>query len=886
MGATITTDGYEGDLRFTGTGSLDVTIASPNTIKINSAIQVPNGNLSIADGARVTAHAVPTGAQATAIQAQNVIIEDGGTLAIDLAAGSNAQPFDTGTDGTVTVKEGGALEVTVGSGVQADLTMLGADSNLSNSAFRVDGILTLPDLTTESLPNIFSGSGLVELNDAFYAIAADGSLTTPDEENVVNGDIAVTTGTPVTEEDNKGYTWGQDEETKNWVLTLKTSMVTGDISITQDCKGENFDPNDEDAVPDPSVVGEDIVVRLVADKPCAVYGQITCAHAGPYDNTVYQFLLGTLEISGAGLSADAVSYRCGAIQLSGALNARSISAWRTRLLEDADLTLSEGISLTVNNMLTGILYDVRDNEDILNAYTDETVKDLVMERIGGTFVMENGARYSCTGTAGIPIQVELYFSILAGISTEKYTAPEYESQRFQVNLTQEDLENVIQIPYDLQSAASLVLSIDSTSEGANTVYAITLQSEGALELPVPNRPGSSGGGSSSSSDSTITDITQNPDGSVTTTETNETTGTVTETTKYPDGSEKVVETQEDGTVTTTTTDADGSKEVVETKKDGTVTTTTTDTAGNQTQVVQNPDGSSKTTVENTDGSGSVTVVDENGKVVSEAKLSQSAIAAAQEAGETVALPMPQVPVTTDRESAPTVTVDLPAGDSLKVEIPVENVTAGTVAILVKEDGTEEVIKTSVTTDNGVTVTLSDGDTVKIVDNSKTFVDVPAAYWGAEAVDFAVSRELFAGTSETTFSPDTAMTRSMIVTVLARFEGVDTSTGDTWYEAGRQWAMENGISDGTNMDASLTREQLAAMLYRYAKERGYDTTQGGMAIREYDDFEQISGYAVEAMTWAVNTGLISGTTTTTLSPQGEATRAQVASILMRFIEGME
>ena len=184
------------------------------------------------------------------------------------------------------------------------------------------------------------------------------------------------------------------------------------------------------------------------------------------------------------------------------------------------------------------------------------------------------------------------------------------------------------------------------------------------------------------------------------------------------------------------------------------------------------------------------------------------------------------------------------------------------------------------------VTLSDGDTVKIVDNSKTFVDVPAAYWGAAAVDFAASRELFAGTSETTFSPDMAMTRSMIVTVLARFEGVDTSIGDTWYEAGRQWAMENGISDGTNMDASLTREQLAAMLYRYAKEKGYDTTQGGMAIREYDDFEQISGYAVEAMTWAVNTGLISGTTTTILSPQGEATRAQVASILMRFIEGME
>ena len=75
-----------------------------------------------------------------------------------------------------------------------------------------------------------------------------------------------------------------------------------------------------------------------------------------------------------------------------------------------------------------------------------------------------------------------------------------------------------------------------------------------------------------------------------------------------------------------------------------------------------------------------------------------------------------------------------------------------------------------------------------------------------------------------------------------------------------------------------------MLYRYAQSKGYDTTQGGMAVREYADYEQISGYAMEAMTWAVNTGLISGTSTTTLSPQGEATRAQVATILMRFIEG--
>ena len=372
---------------------------------------------------------------------------------------------------------------------------------------------------------------------------------------------------------------------------------------------------------------------------------------------------------------------------------------------------------------------------------------------------------------------------------------------------------------------------------------------------------SSSSGGSSGSSSTTTEITKNPDGSTTTTVTNKTTGTVTETTKWPDGS----------------------KEVIETKKDGTVTTTTTDTTGNKTQVVENTDGTKETTITNKDGSSSATTVDETGKTQAEVKLPAAVVEDAQ--GEAVTLPMPEVPVTTDRETAPTVTVDLPSGTTAKVEIPVAEVTPGTVAVIVKADGTEEVIKTSLTTENGVAVTLSDGDTVKVVDNSKTFDDVSDNYWGAEAVAFASSRELFAGTSATTFSPDTAMTRAMIVTVLARFEGVDTTTGSTWYEAGQQWAMENGVSDGTNMDASLTREQLATMLYRYAQSKGYDTTQGGMAIREYADFEQISDYAVEAMTWAVNTGLISGTSTTTLSPQGEATRAQVATILMRFIEGM-
>lgn len=362
---------------------------------------------------------------------------------------------------------------------------------------------------------------------------------------------------------------------------------------------------------------------------------------------------------------------------------------------------------------------------------------------------------------------------------------------------------------------------------------------------------SSSGGSSGSGDKTETE--KNPDGSTTTTVTKPN-GTVTETTKWPNGSQ----------------------EVIETKKDGTVTTTTTDKAGNKTEVVENPDGSSKTTVDNKDGTFSVTKVDEDGKVEAQVTLPASVVEDAD--GQAVTLPMPEVRATSDRDEAPVVTVDLPRNTSAKVEIPVRRATPGTVAVLVKADGTEEIIKTSITTDNGVTVTLSDGDTVKIVDNSKKFADVPASYWGSDYIDFVTSREIFSGTGANTFDPDLPMNRAMIVTVLAAYDGADTSSsGGAWYEAGQRWAMANGISDGTNMEQNLTREQLALMLWSYAGKP--DARQ---SLTGYPDMGSVSSWAKQAMAWAVENGLISGVDGA-LAPQGEATRAQVATILMRFVE---
>ena len=124
---------------------------------------------------------------------------------------------------------------------------------------------------------------------------------------------------------------------------------------------------------------------------------------------------------------------------------------------------------------------------------------------------------------------------------------------------------------------------------------------------------------------------------------------------------------------------------------------------------------------------------------------------------------------------------------------------------------------------------------------------------------------------------------MVWTVLARIDGQDT-TGEIWYSAGQKWAIQNGISDGTNPEGNITREQLAAMLYRYAQLKGYDTTKAA-DLSKYTDAKDLSAYAVTSMQWAVEEGIINGMTETMIVPNGNATRAQTAMMLMNFFESV-
>ena len=233
----------------------------------------------------------------------------------------------------------------------------------------------------------------------------------------------------------------------------------------------------------------------------------------------------------------------------------------------------------------------------------------------------------------------------------------------------------------------------------------------------------------------------------------------------------------------------------------------------------------------------------------------------------------------------------------------------TVTITVKPDEGYEIDKVTVTDSKGNSITVTDkGDgkfsfvmpdskvdvkatfvksEVKPDQPSKTaFVDVPENSWYADAADFVAQRGLMSGVGENLFGGGQNTTRAMLMTILARMDGQDVTGGATWYEKAMNWAKANGVSDGTMPEVNITREQLATMLYSYAKLKGIDTTQGGMAVREFSDYDSISDWAGQSMTWAVNAGILSGRGNNTLAPTAGATRAEMAVMLQQFVGLME
>lgn len=234
-------------------------------------------------------------------------------------------------------------------------------------------------------------------------------------------------------------------------------------------------------------------------------------------------------------------------------------------------------------------------------------------------------------------------------------------------------------------------------------------------------------------------------------------------------------------------------------------------------------------------------------------------------------------VSIDKTSASkgsTVTVTVKAKDGYKLDkLTITDAKGNTIAVAKKSDSKY----TFTMPDSKVTITPT-----FVADNgsqteSKSYSDVKTGDWYADAVKYVSDKGLMSGTGSDKFAPSATTTRAMLMTVLARYAGEDTTGGATWYEKGMNWAKAKGVSDGTNPNANITREQLVTMMYRYA---GSPKADG--KLDSFSDAASVSTYAADAMQWAVANGIVNGSNGK-LNPQNNATRAEVAAILMRFCE---
>lgn len=238
------------------------------------------------------------------------------------------------------------------------------------------------------------------------------------------------------------------------------------------------------------------------------------------------------------------------------------------------------------------------------------------------------------------------------------------------------------------------------------------------------------------------------------------------------------------------------------------------------------DGTAVDTVQDRDGSSCITVTDPSGQTTVTVRLPSSVAGRAANGGGAVVLPVQGIYASQNIDRAPAVTVNTSGVNGVTVDIPLVNRSAGIVAVLIRSDGTEQIIRDTVPTRNGIAVQVNSGDTIKILDNSMSFTDTQG-HWAADAVNFVSARGLFCGTGADVFSPDAEMTRGMLVTVLARYAGAD--------------------------------------------------------LHGYTDADRVSSWAADAMSWAAGSDLLKGVTPTTLEPQGSATRAQVSAIIMRYAD---
>ena len=708
---------------------------------------------------------------------------------------------------SLTVQKGATL--TIPKGVTLEISGLEYLSRLTNNGTLVNNsTVSIPDATAENIKGLrLTGSGLVQVPAGTgYTYYTNGGVALGNLK-MDNLDLSQAVGDQG-DLKNDGYHWNNTARS----LTLNGLAVTGTLTLPNGAENIKIAVQKESLVNRLSYADSyRPTVRIVGREPLTVQHMSGDIHL-------------TLERDGA--------LNAGEINIGAAGNKDSI------ITVNGKLTVKGSEGIRCGQMVIGAT-------GVLNVSGEQGVAVFGVngssDRYQGAFQIAKGGTFTANCTD---------YNVM--VLTQGITMDEAKAKTYLVLP-----ENYLPEGYSIQVATG--------DNGSDKVYAATVAKKGAtltliakcvdgaggqLELKFQTAPkpgagggsagGSTGGGSSSGGGGGGSSSSSKPSTS---------TGT---------------STRPDGTKVQTETRADGTKIQTETKKDGSVTKTTT-----------NPNGSSVTENKAADGSIGTVKTDKNGKTEAAAKLSDKAVSDAKKNGEPVKAPV-EVEASRNSNTAPTVKIELPRNSGeTKVEIPVSNVKPGTVAVLVKADGTEEILKNSLPTEDGIQLTINGGATVKIVDNSKDFADT-RAHWAKDAIDFVSARGLVNGMNESTFSPNAPTTRAQLWTILARQNDANLTGGNTWFENAQNWAKEKGISDGANPNGTINRAQMVTMLWRAM---GEPAAVGGASFADVP----ADSYYARAVAWAVENGITAGVGGGRFDPNATCTRSQIAAFLYRYMK---
>ncbi|MDD4510754.1 MAG: S-layer homology domain-containing protein, partial [Oscillospiraceae bacterium] len=715
-----------------------------------------------------------------------------------------------------------ATSLIVPNGVELDLESCKQITN--GGTMIIDGTLVLPDIYAPQINDLnLTGSGMVKVDEALYLTDGNQLISTTKVPEFGENDDQLA---------SHGYKWDQDTRTltlKNMYLENSITLPkTGDITLV--LEGTSV------------VIGTD--GGIVQQSP-----EGSEAATGEAQPPVSKLTIkgdGRLKVG----SNDA--YKCG-IQVAGALVMESGTILNATMrgagiyansieIQNGTIDLGDANTMGAANAMTisGGSVTVGYNEGAsLGAKTMEISGGVIKTGMGAVgSIVSNGGNVTITGGTVITdwrnIEVEgLSLGICAWGGNVTITGGSVTAKGFTAGIVAID-----GIGADGEPVSNPGGVITTTG-----MTAVTTPAGGTVKSAMWEMGGTPVKVSSYTADSELElwPVEPFPENACTTVVLTKTanggnsgssggSNTTTDKVTNPDGSTTTTVTDKiTGTVTETTQKPDGSSVVTETKKDGSVTTT--DKAAN--------------------GVNTITKTDKDGNT-------------------TASVNVPS----TIKDDVP---VNLPA-DLGKID--------GTVSVTITyPDGKKETVTGKY--ENGkVNVAVSGSATIEILDDfvplaaMPAFTDVAEGAWYYGAVKYACEHGLFAGTSADTFSPNAPMTREMLWTVLGRLDG-QTLAGAGVFDAAKAWAMEKGITDGSTPNGNITREQLVTILWRYA---GSPMLMDYPGLSSFDDAGDITSYARQAMAWAHQQGLIEGSDGK-LMPQGNATRAQVAAILMRYCENV-